>query len=547
ILQDLLRDELGFEGMVVADYFSLSLLITHHRVAADREEAAVRAIEAGMDLELPETACFGSPLLAAVTAGRVPTDTVDRAVRRVLSAKVALGLFESPFADEEAAPLRFDTLEQRELARRAAASSLVLLTNDDVLPLAQGLARIAVVGPGADDRRLLQGDYHYPAHQELAFDTPSGAGGAAGDGAAPGAAAVAAGDPGQLALLPEGQGEWRPGPHYTRHVTPLAGIRAAVGAGVEVVYAKGCEITGSDGSEIAEAAALAASAEVAVVVVADRSGPSRSSTVGEQRDATHLELTGLQEALVDAVAATGVPTVVVVLSGRVHALDAVTRRAAAVFQAWPLGEEGGHALAQVLFGRVNPAGRLPVSLPRSVGQVPRYLGHRGGGATAMFTGEYADSPTTPLFPFGHGLSYTNFVYDGLTVEATDTANPVIVEVDVANAGERAGDEVVQCYLTDLVASVARPDQQLAGFARVHLAPGETRRVRFEIAPGRLAFTDERLRRVAEPGELRVAVGGSSADLPLEATVRIAGEVTEHPRADSRVTVVSVGAPVSARC
>ncbi len=177
--------------------------------------------------------------------------------------------------------------------------------------------------------------------------------------------------------------------------------------------------------------------------------------------------------------------------------------------------------------------------------MPRYLGHRDGGATAMFFGAYTDSPTTPLFPFGHGLSYTRFAYGGLSVEGKDAASPVIVEVDVSNVGERAGDEVVQCYATDLVATVARPDQQLVGFARVHLGPGETRRVRFEVAPCRLAFTDERLRRVTEPGDLRIAVGGSSVDVPVEATVRLAGEVTEHPRGDSCVTVVKVGEPAAA--
>ena len=541
ILQELLRDELGFDGMVVADYFSLALLITHHKVAADPREAAVRAINAGMDLELPETACFGEPLLAAIESGEVSRGTVDLAVLRVLRAKLALGLFEAPFADEGSTGLHFETPDQRALARRAAVSSLVLLANDGVLPLAEGLSRIAVIGPGADDQRLLQGDYHYPAHQQLAFDEPS-TNGPSGDGTAPGGAVVTVGGAGELTLLPEGLGEWRPGPYYTAHVTPLAGIRAAVGPGTEVVFAKGCEVTGSDDAGIAEAAALAASADVAIVVVGGRSGTARSSTVGEQRDATRLELTGRQEVLVEAVAATGVPMVVVVLSGRVHALEAVARRAAALVQAWPLGEEGGNALADVLLGRADPGGHLPVSLPRSVGQVPRYLGHRSGGTTAMFYGEYTDSPTTPLFPFGHGLSYTRFSYGGLTVEGRDVASPVRVGVDVTNTGDREGDEVVQCYATDLVASVARPDLQLVGFARVRLAPGEARRVRLEIPPCRLAFTDERLRRVTEPGEVRIAVGGSSADLPVQGTVRLEGAVTEHRRDVACATVVTVGNP-----
>ncbi len=566
LLEELLRGELGFEGMVVADYFSLSLLITHHRVAADQEEAAARAINAGMDLELPETACFGEPLLATIASGAVAPATVDRAVRRVLAAKVALGLFEAPYAAAAGAELHFETADQRALARRAAASSLVLLTNDGTLPLPPGIGRVAVLGPGADDPRLLQGDYHYPAHQQIAFDegpddAPAGevpsAGASAGgpDAGGPDAGGTSAGGtsaggtgadvaPGaaDLTLLPRALGEWQPGPYFTDHVTPLAGLRAAVGPATEVVHEKGCEVTGSDGSRIGAAAALAASADAAIVVVAGRSGLARSSTVGEARDATRLELTGPQEALVAAVAATGVPTVVVVLSGRVHALAGVVGAANAVVQAWPLGEEGGNALADVLLGEVNPAGRLPVSLPRSVGQVPRYLGHRAGGATAMFYGAYTDSPTSPLFAFGHGLSYTRFAYGGLVVEGTDTASPVRVAVDVTNVGDRDGDEVVQCYASDLVASVARPDRQLVGFVRVHLRAGETRRVRFEVPPARLAFTDEQLRFVTEPGELRIAVGGSSAEPAAQASVWLGGPVTEHRRAAAEATAVSVGAP-----
>lgn len=555
ILHDLLREELGFEGMVVADYFSLSLLITHHRVAADQEAAAAKALHAGMDLELPETACFGEPLLAAIEHGTLAPGAVDVAVRRVLRAKLQLGLFESPFVDEGSAGAHFETAGQRALARRAAAESLVLLKNDGVLPLAAGITRVAVLGPGADDPRLLQGDYHYPAHPEINYDgsggfpaLPTPAGGTGDgtssdgtgseevrrDGAAPGADGE-----GALGLLPRSFGEWQPGPYYTDHVTPLAGLRAALGPQTEVVAARGCEVTGDDGTGIAPAAELAATAEVAIVFVAGRSGLTRSSTVGESRDAAHLELTGRQGELVAAVVGTGVPTVVVVLSGRVHALEAVAEQSGALIQAWPLGEEGGNALADVLTGTVSPAGRLPVSLPRTVGQVPRYLGHRGGGATAMFYGAYTDSPTSPLFSFGHGLSYTSFAYDDLAVEASETTAPVRVEVSVKNTGDRAGDEVVQCYVGDLVASVARPDRQLVGFARIRLDPGEGRRVRFEIPPERLAFVDEDMRRVTEPGEFAVAVGGSSADLPVRTTVRLAGQVVEHARTARRATEVSV--------
>lgn len=533
ILDDLLRKELGFVGMVVADYFSLALLITHHRVASDKQEAAVQALSAGMDLELPETSCFGKPLRDAVEAGRISLETVDTAVRRVLRAKIGLGLFEKPYVEEDNAQAKFDTPAHRALARKAASASIVMLANDGVLPLSMEARRIAVIGPCADDRRVLQGDYHYPAHQEIAYapsedDEGSTVWNAGGD----------------LSLLPRSLGEWQPGPYFTEHVTPLQGIRLTVGPATEVVHARGCEITESDESGIEEAVALARSAEVALVFVGGRSGLSRTCTVGEARDAAMLELTGVQEKLVERIAATGVPTVVVVISGRVHALAGVAANARALVQAWPLGEEGGRALADVLFGHVNPSGKLPVSMPRSVGQVPRYMGHRAGGSTAMFYGAYIDSPTTPLFSFGHGLSYTQFEYSNLVVEAESTANPVRVLATLTNVGDRFGEEVVQCYASDLVASVARPDQQLVGFARVPLGAGESSKVEFEIPSCRLAFTNEHLRRVTEPGAFRIAIGGSAADLPLCTTVTLDGEVVEHGRGVHSPTRVTLARQVA---
>ncbi|HTW97595.1 MAG TPA: glycoside hydrolase family 3 C-terminal domain-containing protein, partial [Acidimicrobiales bacterium] len=446
----------------------------------------------------------------------------------------ALGLFERPLVEVSRAAACFETPAQRELARRAASESLVLLRNDGVLPLRPGLRRIAVLGPGADDKRVLQGDYHYPAHQRVADEVAGEAlpAGAAPGGAAPGGAA-------DLSLLPETAGQWQPGPFYTRHVTPLEGIRACAGAETEVVSVAGCAVTGSDESGIAEAAALAAGADVAVVVVAGRSGLGTAATVGEARDATDLGLTGAQLALLRAVAATGTPVVGVVLSGRAHDLSEVDALCGALLQAWPLGEEGGTALAEVLFGAVNPSGRLPVSLPRRVGQVPRYLGHRAGGSTAMFYGAYSDSPTAPLYPFGHGLSYTSFEYGELRVAARDTASPVEAEIEVANSGAVAGAEVVQLYLSDLVASVVRPEAQLAAFARVVLEPGERKLVRFEIHPSRLAFFDKALRRVAEPGAFRFAAGASSTDLRAVVEVEIGGSVVEHPITTLRPAVVSV--------
>ncbi|HUF33833.1 MAG TPA: glycoside hydrolase family 3 N-terminal domain-containing protein [Acidimicrobiales bacterium] len=520
ILTGLLRDELGFEGVVVADYFSVVLLRNHHRTATGKGEAAVAALSAGLDVELPSLDCYGDPLRARVEAGAVPMEVVDTAVRRVLEGKVRLGLFERPYVDADAAGAVFQTPPQRALARRAAAASVVLLTNDGVLPLGPDLSSVAVIGPGADDQRLLQGDYHYPAHVEIVYESDEDAGGV---------------------FLPEAGGAFAPGPYFTPHTTPLAGIQAAAPPGCRVEHAPGCEVSGDDRSDIPAAVALAQEAEVAVVVVAGRSGLRPACTVGEFRDATSLDLTGVQAELVSAVAATGTPIVVVVLSGRVHTLAGVVDDAGAVLQVWPPGEEGGAAVADVLFGAVNPAGRLPVTLPRNVGQLPVHHGQRAGGDRSQFLGDYTDSPTAPLFAFGHGLSYTTFEYGELEVAASSTDAPVEVSVRVANTGDHDGDEVVQLYGRDEVASVARPDSLLLGFARVPIPAGEARTVTFTVHPSRLAFYDAAMRFVVEPGGLSLHAGASSADLRSSARVVLDGDVIEHRQREVVATQVTITA------
>jgi beta-glucosidase len=519
VLTDLLRGELGFDGLVVADYFAVSLLSSYHRVAADRSEAAVKAITAGLDLELPALDCFGAPLKAAINAGRVPVDAVDTAAHRVLVSKFRLGLFESPYVDTAGVNVVFDDPANTALARRAAARGIVLLANDGVLPLPGHLGTVAVVGPGADDQRLLQGDYHYPAHQELLLGP---LGGPVMDGA--GAEGGAPEDISDLIYLPSGRGAFKPGLYFTEHITPLAGLREALGDKVNVVYQQGCAISGDDRSGFPAAVAAAASADVAIVVVGGRSGLSREATVGEARDASDLRLTGAQEELVAAVARTGTPTVVVVMSGRAHVLTGVAANAAALVVAWPLGQQGGNALADVLLGRVEPSGRLPLTLPRATGQVPLYHSHRSGGARSMFHGDYTDCSHTPLFSFGHGLSYTTFEQSDIAIEASDTLSFVTVAVTVTNTGDRAGEEVVQLYASDLVASVARPEISLIGFARAVLAPKQAARVVFKVHPSRLAFYDDEMRFVVEPGQFRFGTGASAGDISQQAVVALVGDV-----------------------
>jgi beta-glucosidase len=522
VLTTLLREELGFDGVVVADYFAVALLASYHRVAADRAEAAVKAITAGLDVELPALDCFGQPLRGAIAAGRVPVEVIDTAVRRVLAAKVRLGLFEAPYVDTSRVSAVFDDPANTALALRAASRSIVLLANNGALPLRPGLSVVAVIGPAADDIRLLQGDYHYPAHQEILLDETAEA------------------EISDQIFLPSGRGAFKPGAYYTEHITPLAGISGVLAPGTRVLYERGCDIDGDDRSGIPAAAGVAADADVAIVVVGGRSGLHRRATVGEARDAVDLRLTGVQEELVAAVAATGTPTVVVVMSGRAHVLTDVVDKASALLVAWPLGEQGGNALARVLTGQEGPNGRLPVSLPRATGQVPVYHSQRSGGARSMFYGDYTDCDHTPLFCFGHGLTYTTFEQSELVVTASDTRSPISVAVTLTNSGDVAGEEVVQLYVSDLVASVARPERTLVAFARAALEPGQSRRVTFDVHPSRLAFYDEEMRFVVEPGQFRFLTGASSLDIRQERVVTVTGDVAAY----SQRSVVAVTSTVS---
>jgi beta-glucosidase len=517
ILTDLLRDELGFDGLVVADYYAVALLITHHRTAADKAAAAAQALSAGLDLELPALDCYRG-LSRLVHDGTMDVALVDRAVRRVLASKFRLGLFEQPFVDAENAQAVFETLPQRDLARRVAARSIVLLRNEvGLLPLdLEHIGRVAVIGPLANSERGLQGDYHYPAHAEIVYESSDSS-----------------------SVLPQAGGAFAPGPHYTAHVTPLVGLTIAIGDWAEIEFEAGCAVSGVDTSGIDAAVLAAERADVALVFVGGESGLMPHSTVGEARDASDLGLTGVQQQLVEAVVSTGTPTAVIVVGGRVFALPWIAANAAAVLQAWLPGEEGGNAIADVLLGTVNPGGRLPVSLPRSVGQVPVHSGFRSGGGRSQFWNDYIDGPTSPLFPFGHGLSYTSFAYDGLSIDTGSTNEPTSVSIDVTNRGPRAGDEVVQLYVTDEVASVARPFRALVGFVRIALAAGESANVTFTVHPSRLAFYDPAMRFICEPGQFTFAIGASWADIRARQAVDLAGDVVEYRQRE----IVATGAEV----
>ncbi len=501
LLTDLLRGELGFDGVVVSDYFTVPTLMNYHRIARDEGDAACWALEAGIDIELPALQCYGEPLRQALAEGRVNMGLVDAAVSRVLRMKFQLGLFEHPYVDPEAAGAVFDTTDQRRLAHRIAQKSIVLLKNEgSLLPLAKTLSSIVVIGPSAASIRLLQGDYHYPSHLEIMFGE------------------LTEGD-----LSPRPQGGINLAQHFVPMVSILEGIRRAVAAGTVVRHAPGCAVLDTSTDGFAAAVAAARESDVAIVVVGDKSGLVDGCTSGESIDRADLGLPGVQQALVVAVVATGKPVVVVLINGRPLALPWIAEHVAAIVEAWLPGEEGGTAVADVLFGDYNPGGKLPVSLPVTVGQVPVYYNHKPSGGRSNWKGDYVGVSSRPLFPFGHGLSFTRFEYTNLDIspQLVTAADTVAIQVDVTNVGRRSGEEVVQLYVNDVVASVTRPVKELKGFERIELAAGERKRVRFDLAVSQLAFYDRQMQRVVEPGAIQVMVGSSSEDIRLTGQFEIA--------------------------
>ncbi len=507
LFTEILRDEWGFDGLVVSDYTALSMLMTEHRLAADLGPVAAMALRAGVDAEWPSTAAFGEPLRLAVESGDLDESVVDAAVARTLRLKFRLGLFERPLVDlPQPADLAALAVEERDVAGRLARRSLALVENDGVLPLGPDLARIAVIGPAADSPRELLGDYHHLLHIETlremrSRDNPLG--------------------------FPL-DAEIQPIDELAGRETILDAIRARF-ASADVVHAFGTGLRDGTDAEIAEAVDAARDAEVAILCLGERSGLTDDATTGEFRDRSTLGLLGRQQQLLEAVVATGTPVVLVVVSGRPLALPWAAEHCAAVLLAWVPGEAGPAAIAEVLAGDHDAAGRLPISIPRHVGQIPVSYRHHPTGGRSNWKGDYVDGPTAPLWAFGTGRSYTTMAIDRLRLDRTTLAtdgDQVTIRVEVTNTGMRAGEEVVQLYVRDEEATVARPVRELLGFSRVELAPGECRTVVFRLSTEQFAHIDARYRRVVEPGRVSVQVGRSSADLPLIAELTLVGPAVE---------------------
>nr|WP_235008282.1 glycoside hydrolase family 3 N-terminal domain-containing protein [Microbacterium timonense] len=496
LLTGILRDEWGFDGTVVADYFSVAFLHTLHGVAADLGEAAVLALRAGIDVELPTGDAFVEPLRERLAAYPDEVALVDRAVLRVLSQKEELGLLDEDSSAPPAA-VDLDGPELRELARRAAEESIVLLRNDGVLPLAAPRT-IALLGPNADAAESLMGCYSFANH-------------------------VLAHHPGVLLGF---------------EIPTIAQSLRAQFPDAAVLVERGCDVEDPDPAGIAAAVDAATEADVAVVVVGDRAGLFGRGTVGEGNDVDDLELPGVQRRLVEAVIATGTPTVVVVVSGRPYAIGWMLQgpsAAAAVLQAFFPGEEGAPALAGIIAGDRSPSGRLPVSLPRSAGAQPyTYLHPVLGGPT-----EITSADNTPALPFGFGLTYTTFAHDDLTASPTPTDGTITASVRVTNTGDRAGTDVVQLYARDLVGSVTRPVAQLLAYQRVTLEPGASATVTFAVPAARLAFTGRDGHRIVEPGDVDLWVGPSCAERETEVRIGLTGPVQPVTAQSGRLATADV--------
>ena len=473
LLEGILRKEWGFDGIVVSDYFAINDLDVYHHVADGPADAARQALLAGVDVELPAAATFLT-LPEQIKSGKIPMSVVDTAVARVLRAKFMLGLFDHPYVDPAKAEAITNNAAHQAIALRAAQEAIVLLKNKNhLLPLDKNkIRRIAVLGPNA-------GDVHLGGYSD---------------------------DPGH-------------------GVSVLQGIRDKLGAG-KVVYAEGCRITENkpdwysdistpsdpklDAGRIAEAVKAANGADAAVIVLGENEATSREAWSPKHLgDRDSLDLLGSQDELVRQVLATGTPTIVLLLHGRPNSINYIAENVPAILDGWYLGQEGGTALANVLFGDYNPGGKLPITVPRSVGQLPDYYYQKPSAKRG-----YLFANKEPLFPFGYGLSYTSFEYSNASVEPA-TIGPgesAKVKVTVTNAGAREGDEIVQLYIRDEVSSVTRPIKELRDFRRVALKAGEARMVEFTITPDKLSMYNREMKRVVEPGRFQIMVGKSSVDL-----------------------------------
>lgn len=535
ILTKLLREEMGFDGLVVSDYMSINKM-TDLKISKSPEQAGLQALIAGLDSELPTPYGYREGLLALIERDEKAQAAFDRAVRKVIEAKVKLGLFEHPAGREELLEEAYDRGTSEKLTQKAARESIVLTKNDGILPLDKQIRKIAVIGPHADSVRLLFGCYTYPAARDRDLS------GSMSDMAGMESISGNAGDnPNQMPYFPGStvrgtapvvEEELRKN-YAGRTITVLQALREKFPE-AEFTYVKGCDVAGTDRSGFAQAEEAARNADVVIVTGGGKYGWGSNCTIGEGIDTDRIGLSGVQEELAERIAGTGTPAVYVHLNARPLSSERIYEQFGAVLEIWYPGEHGGRALADVLAGDYNPAGRLPMTVLRNAGQVPMYSGQKNGsgyhGGKGMVLCKYVEGQKSPIRYFGEGLSYTEFAYSNLEItEKAGSKDSVEVSCVVENIGKYDGDEVVQVYVTDEMACMLRPAQELAGFYRVHLKAGENKQVHFSMKASQFAFLNKEMRWIVEAGNMTVKLGSSSKDIHLTG----AFELTETAYVDGK--------------
>ena len=527
LLSTLLRDQMGFEGLLVSDYGAVGNLHTVQHVAPSLAHAGLAAMQAGMDMELHVPQGFAA-LTEWFADGRADLAVLDRAVHRVLTAKFRMGLFEHPYAlDAAERDSTFHASDDRAVTLESARESIVLLRNDGTLPLRPGLRTLAVIGCHAMTARFFFGGYTHYSMAEGKLAANSSMAGLATNSedlrtiaqTVPGTTIEASEDSRYEDLLHRQQPGIR---------SLLDELRARLPQ-TKVVWAQGYPIAGDDDSGHEEALALAAQADLVLLTLGGKHGTASIASMGEGIDATNINLPQCQEELIVKLAELNTPTVGVHLDGRPLSSDAADAHLSALVEAWSPAECGAEAIVDVLVGTHNPSGRLPISVARNAGQVPIYYNHPHGSSwhqgESIGFAEYVDAPHTPRFPFGHGLSYTKFDYADLRLSSShvEPHDTIDIDVNVTNVGDRSGTEVVQLYFADRYATVSRPVLELAGFHRVTLEPGETSGVSFRFALSQLAFLDAEMSWRVEAGEVDILVGRSSEDIRLTQTLTVASD------------------------
>ncbi len=532
MLTDLLRGEMGFEGVTVTDYASLSRLKDVFKVAKDYTQAGVMAFNAGMDQELPAPVGFGPEFCEAVRRGDVEEAYLNQVVGRILTLKFKLGLFDHPYPDEGAVANVYHQPEDEELSYQLASESVVLLKNEGyILPLKESCGTIAVIGPNADNLRNIFGSYSYAAFTEMCLEVAKNqAASTAMEGVETGtmdeAVQAIAAIPSFEALLPM---------MYPESRTIRQALEERMSA-EKVIYARGCDIMGADCSGFEEAVSAARNSDVVVMVMGGKNGSGCNCSIGENIDSSNINLPGVQEELVKAVYETGKPIVLLHMDARPVCSEWIAEHIPAILEVWYPGQCGAKAVTDILFGEKTPGGKLPFTSIRNSGHVPVFAEHRNGngyndrrGLDADMDPDqnnlpegYINESAKPLYPFGYGLSYTSFSLHDLTVSKESISSEEGVEIccKVTNVGQRSGDEVVQLYISDRYASLIRPKKELAGFKRVSLEPEETKTVAFQLDASQTAFLNHDMKWMIEAGGFDIMVGTSSDEPKLTGTFQI---------------------------